>query len=127
MKKIDKTVLNETLYIASFVFIFSLFMQSIFLISGFWDIKVLFGNILGFAAAVGNFLLLGITVQEAVKKEEKDAKNLIKLSQSLRLIMMFAVALIGYVLPIFNIISVIIPFLFPRIAIALRPLFMKKG
>lgn len=128
MKKIDKTVLNETAYIASFVFIFSLLMQSIFLISGFWDIKVLLGNILGFAAAVGNFLLLGITIQNAVGKEdEKDAKSLIKLSQSLRLLMMFAVALIGYLVPVFNIIAVIIPFLFPRIAISLRPLFIKKG
>ena len=127
MKKIDKTVLNETAYIASFVFIFSLLMQSVFLVSGHWDITVLFGNILGFAAAVGNFLLLGITVQSAITKEEKDAKALIKLSQSLRLIMMFAVALIGYLVPIFNIIAVILPFLFPRIAIALRPVFMKKG
>ena len=127
MKKIDKTVLQETYYIASFVFIFSLLMQSVFLVSGHWDIKVLFGNILGFAAAVGNFLLLGITVQSAITKEEKDAKALIKLSQSLRLIMMFAVALIGYLVPIFNIIAVILPFLFPRIAIALRPVFMKKG
>lgn len=127
MKKIDKTVLQETYYIASFVFIFSLLMQSVFLVSGHWDITVLFGNILGFAAAVGNFLLLGITVQSAITKEEKDAKALIKLSQSLRLIMMFAVALIGYLVPIFNIIAVILPFLFPRIAIALRPVFMKKG
>ena len=127
MKKIDSTVLLETRYIAAFVLILSVLMQSVFLISGFWDIKVLLGNILGFIAAVGNFLLMGITVQSAVLKEEKDAKNLMKVSQSLRLLMMFLVALIGYLVPVFNTIAVILPFLFPRIAIALRPLFMKKG
>lgn len=127
MKKIDSTVLRETRYIAAFVLIFSLLMQSVFLIAGLWNYKVLLGNILGFAAAVGNFLLMGITIQSAVEKEEKDAKNLIKLSQSMRLLMMFGIALIGYLIPVFDTVAVIIPYLFPRIAIALKPLFMKKG
>ena len=127
MKKIDSTVLLETRYIAAFVFVLSLLMQSVFLIAGFWDIKVFLGNVLGFLAAVGNFLLMGITVQNAVEKDEKDAKNLMKASQSLRLLMMFLVALIGYIVPVFNTIAVILPFLFPRISIAVRPLFMKKG
>lgn len=127
MTKIDSTVLAETKYIATFVAIFSLLMQSVFLIAGIWNYTVLFGNILGFAAATGNFLLMGITVQKAVEKEEKDAKNLMKLSQSLRLLMMFVIALIGYLLPFFNTVAVIIPFLFPRIAIAIRPLFNKEG
>lgn len=127
MKKIDSTVLRETRYIAAFVLIFSLLMQSVFLIAGLWNYKVLLGNILGFATAVGNFLLMGITIQSAVEKEEKDAKNLIKLSQSMRLLMMFGIALIGYLIPVFDTVAVIIPYLFPRIAIALKPLFMKKG
>ena len=127
MTKIDSTVLRETKYIAAFVAVLSLLMQSVFLIAGFWNYTVLFGNILGFAAATGNFLLMGITVQKAVEKEEKDAKSLMKLSQSLRLLMMFVIALIGYLLPFFNTVAVIIPYLFPRIAIAIRPLFNKEG
>ena len=127
MTKIDSTVLRETKYIAAFVAILSLLMQSVFLVAGIWNYTVLLGNILGFASATGNFLLMGITVQKAVEKEEKEAKNLMKLSQSLRLLMMFVVALIGYLLPFFNTVTVIIPFLFPRIAIAVRPLFNKEG
>ena len=127
MKKIDSTVLGETAFIAGFTFVLSLLMQSGFLILGKWDYTVLLGNILGFLAAVGNFLLLGITVQNAVLKEEKDAKYLMKLSQTARLFLMFIIALIGYLVPIFNIIAVIIPYLFPRIAIAVRPAFNKKG
>lgn len=126
MKRIDPTVLKETCYIAAFVFIFSLAMESVFLIIGKWDYTVLLGNLLGFVAAVGNFFLMGLSVQSSLKKEEKDAKSLMKLSQSLRLLLIFVIALIGYLVPVFNTIAVLIPLLFPRIAVALRPVFMKK-
>ena len=46
MKKIDPTIKKETLYIAAFVIIFSVLMQSVFLIIGKWDVEVLFGNII---------------------------------------------------------------------------------
>ena len=127
MKKIDPTVLKETAYITVFTIIFSMLMQAVFLILQKWDYTVLLGNLLGIVAVVLNFLLMGITVQNAVLKEEKDAKNLMKLSQTGRLFMMFVFALIGYLVPVFNAIAVVIPFLFPRIAIMLRPFFMKKG
>ena len=127
MKKIDPTILKETSYIASMGFIFSLFLQSAFLIIGKWDYTVLTGNILGFVAAVGNFFLMGLSVQSSLSKEEKDAKNLMKVSQSLRLLLIFVIALLGYLVTVFNTIAVIIPLLFPRIAIALRPFFMKRN
>jgi len=126
MKKIDATVLKETGFIAAFTLILSLLMQSVFLIIGKWDYTVLLGNLLGYLAAVGNFFLLGLTVQSAVEKEEKDAKNLMKLSSTLRLLMMFVIAIIGYAVPVFNVIAMIIPYLFPRIALAIRPAFLKK-
>ncbi len=126
MKKIDPTVLKETCYIGAMVFIFSLALQSVFLIIGKWDYTVLLGNLLGFVAAIGNFFLMGLSVQSALGKEEKDAKNTMKVSQSLRLLLLFVIGVIGYVVPVFNILAVIIPFVFPRIAVALRPLFMKK-
>lgn len=127
MKKIDPTVLKETAYITAFTIIFSILMQSVFLIIGKWDYTVLLGNLLGIVATILNFFLMGLTVQNALSKEEKDAKNIMKLSQSGRLFMMFAFALIGYLVPVFNAISVVVPFLFPRIAIMLRPLFDKRG
>lgn len=126
MKKIDPTILKETCYIATVVFLLSLILQSVFLIIGKWDYTVLLGNLLGFLAAVGNFFLMGLSVQSALGKEEKDAKSMMKVSQSLRLLLLFVVGVIGYVVPVFNILAVIIPFLFPRIAVALRPLFIKK-
>ena len=58
---------------------------------------------------------------------EKEARKLIKASQSGRLFMLFAVALIGHLVPVFNLVAVVIPFIFPRFAVMLRPMFNKKG
>ena len=126
MKKIDRTVLKETIYIAVFSFVLSMLMQSVFLCIGKWDYTVLLGNLFGFIIVVMNFLLMGITVQKAVLKEEKEAKYLMKRSQTLRFLLLFAVAIIAYLVNVFNLIAVVIPYLFPRIAIAFRPLFNKK-
>ena len=126
MKKVDSTVLKETSYIAALTLVLSLLMQSVFLIAGMWDITVLLGNLLGIVAAVGNFFLMGITVQSALGREEKQIKNLMKLSQMGRMLLLFGVALIGYLVPLFNIIAVVVPFLFPRIAVTVRQLSIAK-
>ena len=126
MKKIDATVLKETVYIATGTLILSLLMQSVFLVINKWEYTVLLGNLLGYIAAVGNFFLLGLTVQSAVEKSEKEAKSLMKLSQMARLFLLFVIAIIGYTIPVFNILAVVITFLFPRIAIAVRPAFTKN-
>ena len=126
MLKLNDTVKKETLYIAYWVLIFSAIMEAVFLIIGKWDIYVLLGNILGGAAGVINFLLLGITVQKAVEKDEKDAKGFMKASQSLRTFMLFVIAALGAALSVFNIWSTLISLLFPRIAIATSPL-VRKG
>lgn len=125
MKKIDPTVKKETLFIATVSLILSMLVQSVFLIIGKWDFTVLLGNIYGCAVSVGNFFLLGLTVQASLTKDADEAKKFIRASQSGRMLLMFVFAIIGYVIPIFNIIAVIIPYLFPRIAVSLRPLIKK--
>lgn len=121
LKKVDATVKRETLYIAAAVGILSLLLQAVFLIIGQWDYTVLLGNLLSAAAVVGNFFLMGVTVQNALDKDEKDAASVMKLSQQLRLLMMFLVVVLGAALHCFNLAAVIIPLFFPRIAVALRP------
>ncbi|MBQ3138413.1 MAG: ATP synthase subunit I [Ruminococcus sp.] len=122
MTKIDKTVIRETRYIAGVTIILSVIMEAVFLIIGMWSYKVLLGNILGAAVAVVNFLLMGITVQKAVQKDEKDAATLMKLSQTLRNMMLLIAAVLAIVLPFINPVAAIIPLFFPRIAITLIPL-----
>lgn len=126
MKKIDATVIQETKYISLWVLLLSVLMQAVFLVIGKWDYTVLLGNILSGVAAILNFFLMGITVQKALEKDEKDAKSSMKVSQLYRFLFLVVVVVIGMALSCFSTWTVIIPMFFPRIAIAFRPLFDKK-
>ena len=126
MKKIDATVRKETLFIAAFTLIFSAVMELVFLLIGYWSYKVALGNLLGFTAAVLNFFLMGYTVQQAVLLDEEGAKKKIRLSQSLRMLMLVGFAAAGCIFKCFNPIAVLLPLLFPRIAILFRPLFKQN-
>ena len=126
MAKIDGVVLKETRYIAYVTIILSILMEAVFLIIGMWSYKVLIGNILGAGVAVVNFLLMGITVQNAVQKDEKDAASLMKVSQMLRNLMLLITALLAFLLPFINPAAAIIPLFFPRIAILLIPVRDRK-
>ena len=123
MQKIDATVRRETLYIAAWVIIFSAVMNLVFLLVGAYDETVLPGTLVGAASAVLNFFLMGLTVQKALGMHEKDAKNLLKVSRTARMFMLLAIAAVVCLLPQFHIIASLVPLLFPRIAIMLRPLF----
>ena len=125
MSKIDDTVRRETVYIAVCVLILSVVMQAVFLVVGQWKVSVLLGNVLSAAAAIANFLLMGITIQKAVDKEQKDAAQMMKFSQTARLFMQFALAAVGVLF--FNPIASVVPLFFPRIAVAFRPYIGNKN
>ena len=101
-------------------------MQVVFALLGFWDWTVLAGNALGGCAAVGNFLLMGVTIQNAVMMEKKDASTRMKASQKLRMLMLLGVGLLAALVDFLNLWATLIPLFFPRFAIALRPLFDKE-
>ena len=127
MAKINPTVKSETLYIGCWVTILSVILQAVFLILGKWDYTVLLGNLLADVLSIGNFLLLGLTVQRAVEKEQDEAKTMMKLSLTLRNVLLFVVIVVGIVLPWFNTWAVLIPVFFPRIAMLFRGCFKKDG
>ncbi len=124
-KKVDPVVLKETRYIALTVLILSALMQAVFLILGKWDYTVLLGNLYGAALAVGNFFLMGLTVQKCLTMEPDDAKKRMKLSQQGRLLMLLVFCMIGAALPCFNTIALLVPQFFPRIGVTIRGLTMK--
>ncbi len=126
MIKVDKTVLQETKYLAAWSGVFSMLMQAVFLILNKWDYTVLLGNLWGVGVTILNFFLLGLTVQKAVTKEEKEAKNFMKLSHTLRSMMVFVLTVVGVVLPWFSVIPLIIALFFPRVAMTIRG-FQKGG
>ena len=124
--KIDSTVKRETRYIALMAIALSLLMELVFIVIGQWSYKVLLGNILGAGVAVLNFFLMGLTVQNAVLLEEKEARDKMKLSMTLRSFLLMLTAVLGVVVPVFNAPATIIQLFFVRIAIALRPVFIKE-
>ncbi len=125
--KIDKTVQQETGYIAAGTWILSVLMEAVFLLLRKWDYTVLLGNLLGGFGAVLNFFLMGLTVQSAVLQEEKEAKAKMKVSQMLRMLLMFILALFGAVLPCFQTWAVLLSLFFPRITIMCRTFSLKKA
>ena len=126
MRKVDPTVIKETLYIAVGTLILSVIMQAVFVIIRQWDYTVLLGNLMSWAAGVLNFFLMGLTVQKSVGQEPKQAATTMRLSQMGRLLFMFVIAMLGALLPCFNIWATLIPILFPRIIIFIRGLLIKK-
>ena len=120
MQAIDPVVWKETKYIALWSLVFSAVMQAVFLIIGMWDYTILLGNLLGYAAIVLNYFGIGLTVQKALTKETKEAKQTMQLSSTVRMLLLFGVAVIGVTVPVFHMVASLIPLLFPRIAITLR-------
>lgn len=126
MKKIDAEVSRASVKIALGVAVLSVLMQAVFLVGGWWDITVLWGNLLGAGAAWFNFFFMALTIQTSLEKEEKEAKNTMKLSKSLRMLFLFAACALGVAIPgVFNVYATLIPLLFPRIAIAVLTTFGK--
>ncbi|MBR5235960.1 MAG: hypothetical protein IKW06_01085 [Clostridia bacterium] len=126
MLKADKTVIKETKYIAVCILILSALMQAVFLILSRWDYRVLLGNLLTGSAMIINFFFMGLAVQKAVMLDEKDARKTMQNSQTLRMLFVTVVVIIGVTVPYFSVISVIIPLFFPRIGIMFRPLWKDK-
>ena len=126
MGRINKTILRETKYIAGAVIILSIFMQLIFIGLEKWDITVLLGNLLSGIISILNFLLMGLTIQKVVSSKDGNTRNVIRLSESLRTLMLLLTMIFGVAFPCFNTVTALVPLFFPRIAIIFRPLFGGK-
>ena len=58
--RVEKAVRDTTLYVIAVTLILSALMQAVFLLTGYWDYRVLLGNLWGGGFAVFNFFLMGI-------------------------------------------------------------------
>jgi hypothetical protein len=123
----DPAVKKETGYITVWVLLLSLLMEAVFLVIRQWDLSVLFGNLGGAALAILNFFLLAFVVSRAVDKgKPEEAAQRVKATATLRLIGVGALSalLIGVFKT--NVFATLIPLLFPRAAIAFRPILDRK-
>lgn len=123
--KIDPNVKRTTCFIAVCVLALSALMQAVYLIVRAWNPTVLWGNLLGAFVAVLNFFLMGLTIQRSLTYEPEDAKKLVRVSQSGRMLMVLAFCAIGAAVPIFDLLAVLVPLIFPRIGTMLWPLVDK--
>ena len=127
MAKRDPAVKKETAYIAVWVLSLSLVMEAVFLLLGKWEMPVLWGNLIGAAAAIGNHFLLGMTVARALETGEKDRAMLkVRSSMTLRMLGIAAVCAVAVGVLKTNVFATLIPLLFPGIGLKLRPLVDKK-
>ena len=149
--KVQPAVQAETKKMALGVGVLTVLMIAVFLVIRQFDYTVLLGAALGFAAAVGNFFLMALTVQKVTgdmrvlpKREEeaeetadeekeqplsdeaKQAGKQMQLSFLLRMLMLGGVAALAVTAPIFHPWASLLPMLFPRIVIALRSLTENK-
>ena len=151
--KVQPVVKAETQKMALGVGILTVLMIAVFLISRQFDLTVLLGALLGSGAAIGNFFFMALTVQKITddmpvlppreEKEENDGEEdakreeplseeaiqggkRMRLSYTMRMLVMIGVAALGVWLPQFHPVSTLIPLLCPRIVLALRGLFANK-
>ena len=150
--KIQPTVRQETVRIAKGTCILSFVMLIVFALLKKLDYTVLLGALLGTATAVGNFFLLGLSVQKAADmmkgvemppepEEDEDgeeqpaapmppeiaqAKQKMQLSYTGRMILMAAVGILGLTLSCFHAVATVLPLLFPRMIIHLWSMQQNK-
>ena len=143
--KVQPAVRKETLRIAAGTAVLSAVMLAVFALLGKFDITVLLGALLGSAAAIGNFFLLGLSVQKAAETmngvqlpsyeeaeaeledgqelpapdapELTQAKRSMQASYTGRLFLLAVVGILGLTLPCFHAVATVVPFLFPRLII----------
>ena len=124
--KVCETVRKETVRVAIGVLIGDAIMLAIFFALHKLNYAVLLGALLGTVAAVGNFFMMGLAVQRALNDPD-NAKRMVQRSYTLRMIAMAAVLIVGFVLPWFHRIALVIPFLLPAVSIhAMRLLGLYK-
>ena len=144
--KIQPAVREQTRAVAVGVCVLTALMVGVFLAVGKFDWTVLTGAVLGAATGIANFFLMALTVQKAAdemqplppepeeetgetpgaQEEEKErplsegakrGRERIRLSYTLRMLGVGAIAGLGAFLPCFNTYAVLIPLLFPGLVI----------
>lgn len=119
--KLSPSVKKETGHITLGVLAGDAIMIAVFAVLKRLDYTVLLGALLGSAAAIGNFLLMCLAVQKAMEDPDR-AKAIVQGSYGKRMLGMVAVMVVGLVVPWFNGIAVLVPFLLPGLTIKVMQL-----
>ena len=125
-----KIVYQQTAVVALGELIASGLMVGVFAALGYFEMNVLWSAIAGAAVMTVNYFFMAVTVSLAADRAEagevQQAKKMMQLSSTVRLVLM-GVALIGGIKLGANVIALVLPLAFTRPILMLAEFFGKKG
>lgn len=93
-----------------------------------FDYTLLVGGVWGNIAGVGNFWLMGITAEKAVRRRDpKAAQSYMNTVYCIRYLGLFLVMTAAAVLPFVNVVTAAVPLFFPRIIITIKALWEERS
>ena len=125
-----KIVFRETAIIAIGEIICSGIMVGIFAALGYFQWNVLWGALTGSAVMIANYFFMAVSVSLAADRAERgdveQAKKMVQLSSTFRLVAMGLILFLGIKLGA-NVIALLLPLVFARPILMLAEFFRKKG
>ena len=125
-----KFVWKETAVIAIGELICSAVMVGIFAALGCFQMNVLWGALAGSCVMTANHFFMAVTVSLAADRAQcgdvQQAQKMVRLSSTVRLLVMGVVLFVGIKLGA-NVIALVLPLLFARPILMLTEFFRKKG
>ena len=125
MKSIDPTIKKETLFISVVTLILSALLESVYLITGKWDITVILGNLLGSGVGILNFFFMCIGLSNALGKDAKAARTTVTFSHTMRFILMAVVVGLSVFIEWFALLPTLISLFFPTVGVYIRAMKVK--
>lgn len=132
--KPQQAVRKETRKVALGTLILTAAMLGVFALLGHFNLRVALGGLYGWLLAVGNFFLLGLTVQRIAETQDaasQEQVNLAKLkmrrSYMLRMLGGAALLVLGLTVLHLNWIACFLPLTFPQLVILAANLWSKRG
>ena len=125
-----KTVLKETGAVAVGELVCSALMVGVFAALGYFQMNVLWGALAGSIVMIANYFFMAITVNLAADRAEKgevtQAKKMVQISSTVRLVFMGVALVVGIKLGA-NVIALALPLAFLRPILVVTEFFRKKG
>ena len=97
-------------------------LTALFFASGL-DYSLLLGGVWGNIAGVGNFWLMGVTAENALRRGSKSAQRYMNTLYCVRYLGLFLVMTAAGLLPFIDLITAAVPLFFPRIIITVKALW----
>ncbi|MEG1801096.1 MAG: ATP synthase subunit I [Oscillospiraceae bacterium] len=123
--KLDAEVVKQVKNIAMYNGALTAVLNLVFFFIGKWDYTVLLGSLLGYSMSLISFIFLGISIQKAMEKEQKQAQAYMQSTYIGRMALTVVMIVIAITVPAINWVSAVIPLVFTRISIMLMN-FIKK-